>query len=103
MLINSAARISPDYPPAYFAKGWAYFAQDKMKFLITLDSFREGFIQSLRDFWWTFFYAGNKFASFLFTLAALFSLFGLCMAVRYSALFFHDISEAMKKKDMNHI
>ncbi|MGC2424362.1 MAG: tetratricopeptide repeat protein [Nitrospirota bacterium] len=99
LLINSAVRISPDYPPAYFARGWAYFAQDKMKFLITLDSFREGFVKSLGDFWWPFFYLGDKFASFLFTLAALFSLFGLCMAVRYSALFSHDIAEALKKKE----
>ncbi|MHB8172943.1 MAG: tetratricopeptide repeat protein [Nitrospirota bacterium] len=100
LLINSAARISPYYPPAYFARGWAYLSQDKMKFLITLDSFREGFVRSVSDFWWPFFYVGNKFTSFLFTLAAVFSLFGLCMAARYSALLAHDIAETLKNREL---
>ncbi len=100
LLIDSAARISPYYPPAYFAKGWAYLSQDKMKFLMTLDSFREGFVRSMNDFWWPFLYVGNKFTSLLFTLAAVFSLFALCMAARYSALLAHDLSEALNKRDL---
>ena len=100
LLIDSAIRISPYYPSAYFAKGWAYLAQDKMKFLMTLDAFREGFVRSMKDFWWPFLYVGNKFTSLLFTLAAVFSLFGLFMAARYSALLAHDISEALNKREL---
>ena len=100
LLADSAARISPHYPPAYFAKGWAYLAQDKMKFLMTLDSFREGFVRSMKDFWWPFLYVGNKFTSLLFTLAAVFSLFSICMAVRYSALLAHDIAETLNKREL---
>ncbi|HLB25105.1 MAG TPA: tetratricopeptide repeat protein, partial [Nitrospirota bacterium] len=97
LLYESAISISPDYPPPYFAKGWAYLVQDKMKVLMTLDAFLEGFRKSAGDFWWTFLYTGNKTTSVLFTLAALFSLFGLFMAVRYTPLLAHDVSEFMKK------
>jgi|GEM_PF-6203690 len=97
LLFNSAARISPNYPPSYFAKGWAVLAEDKLKALTALDYFIEGFRMSIGDFWWTFFYAGNKATSILFTIAALFSLYGLFMALRYAPLLAHDLAETIKR------
>lgn len=99
MLFESASKLSPNYPPPYYAEGWAYLAKDKMKVLMTLDAFLDGFRHSVNDFWWSFFYAGNKFTSLLFTLAALFSLFGLFMALRYTPLLAHDLSETLKMRD----
>lgn len=96
LLFDSAIQISPNYPPPYYARGWAYLSQDKLKALIFVDSFIDGFRNSINDFWWVFFYAGNKFTSILFTLAVLFSLFGLFMAIRYTPLLAHDISESLK-------
>jgi len=100
LLFESAGRISPNYPPAYYAMGWAYLAKDKMKALKTFDAFLEGTRRSLNDFWWPFFYTGNKFTSVLFTLAILFSLYGLFMALRYTPLLAHDISETLKKTEL---
>jgi len=99
LLIDTAANISPNYPPAYFARGWAYFAQNKFKVLMTFDSFLEGFARSDDDFWWSFFYIGNKLTSLLFTFALLFSLFGLFMALRYIPLLAHDIAEMLSRID----
>lgn len=100
LVFDFAARLSPSYPAPYYAKGWGYLKQDKLKALLTLDSFIEGFRNSLDDFWWVFYYAGNKFASLLFTLAALFSLYGLFIAIRYMPLLAHDLSELLKKKQL---
>ncbi|HEY3346397.1 MAG TPA: tetratricopeptide repeat protein, partial [Nitrospirota bacterium] len=97
LLLDTAIYISPNYPPPYFERGWAYLAQDKLKGLKALDSFVEGFRYAFKDFWWSFFYAGNKLASLLFTVAALFAFFGLFMALRYTPLLAHDISELIKK------
>jgi tetratricopeptide (TPR) repeat protein len=103
ILIEAASRLSPNYPPPYYAKGWAYLAQDRMKALMTLDAFLEGFRRSVNDFWWSFFYAGNKFTSLLFTLASLFSLFGLFMALRYTPLLAHDLSETLMKREQENL
>lgn len=97
LLFDTAIQISPNYPPPYYARGWAYLSQDKLKALVFVDSFIDGFRNSTNDFWWVFFYAGNKFTSILFTLAVLFSLFGLFMVIRYTSLLAHDISESLKK------
>ncbi len=96
-LFDTAIRISPDYPPAYYAQGWGYFTENRLRVLRAADSFLDGFRKSLDDFWWSFFYAGNKFTNLLFTLAALFSLFGLLAAVRYIPLLAHDVSETIGK------
>jgi len=103
LLFDSAIQISPNYPPPYYARGWAYLSQDKLKALVFIDSFIEGFRNSVNDFWWVFFYAGNKFTSILFTLAVLFSMFGLFMVIRYTSLLAHDISESLKKPQYEQI
>jgi len=99
-LFESARRISTNYPPAYYASGWGYLNESKLKVLKSVDTFMDGFSSSLDDFWWSFYYAGNKFTSVLFTLAALFSLFGILMAFRYSPLFAHDLSEIFNKPEL---
>lgn len=103
LLFDAAIQISPNYPPPYYARGWAYLSQDKLKALVFIDSFIEGFRNSVNDFWWVFFYAGNKFTSALFTLAVLFSLFGLFMVIRYTSLLAHDISESLKKPHLEEL
>lgn len=100
LLFDFAAKLSPSYPPSYYAKGWGYWKQDKLKALLTLNSFIEGFRNSMDDFWWVFYYTGNKFSSLLFTLAALFSLYGLFIAIRYVPLLAHDLSETLKKRQL---
>jgi tetratricopeptide (TPR) repeat protein len=102
-LFDTAAKISPNYPPAYYAKGWGIFHHNKLKFLVSLDSMIEGASKGQKNFWWSFYFMGNKVSSLLFTFAALFSLFGLFMAIRYSPLIAHDLSEKFNKEDKEHL
>lgn len=93
LLFDTAIMISPNYPEPYYSKGWSILSRNKHKALVAIDSFIDGFTHSTKDFWWDFTYIGNKSTSLLFALAALFSLFGLFMAVRYIPLIAHDIAE----------
>lgn len=93
LLFDYAILISPNYPPAYFTKGWALLTQNRLKLLVAFDSFIEGISRSTVDFWWSYIYLGNKATSLLFALAALFTLFGLFIAVRYTPLLAHDLAE----------
>jgi hypothetical protein len=43
LLFDSAIQISPNYPPPYYARGWAYLSQDKLTALVFVDSFIDGF------------------------------------------------------------
>jgi tetratricopeptide (TPR) repeat protein len=100
LFYDYAITISPNYPPAYFARGWALLNQNKLKLLVASDSFIEGISRSTRDFWWSYNYLGNKATSVLFALAALFTLFGLFVAIRYTPLIAHDISEKLGKLEL---
>lgn len=99
-LYDSARRVSPNYPASYFASGWAILAQNKLKALSAVDMFIEGYRSFWNDFRWSYYYAGNKSMSLLFTLALLYSLFGFFAAVRYIQLLAHDISETVRRPDM---
>jgi len=98
-----AITLSPNYPPAYFARGWALLKQNKLRLLVASDSFIEGISRSTKDFWWSYNYLGNKATSLLFALAALFTLFGLFVAVRYIPLMAHDVSEKLSKPGLEKI
>lgn len=97
MLFDTAELISPNYPVSYYAEGWGILSQNKHKFLVAIDSLIEGVNNSADDFWWTLAYAGNKETSLLFSLAALFSLFGIFIAIRYIPLLAHDLSERLNR------
>ncbi len=99
LLFDYAIIISPNYPPAYFSKGWTLLTNNRLKFLVAFDSFIEGISRSSGDFWWSYIYLGNKSTSLLFSLAALFTLFGLFIAVRYTPLLAHDLSEKLGKPE----
>jgi tetratricopeptide (TPR) repeat protein len=97
MLFDTAELISPNYPVSYYAEGWGVLSQNKHKFLVAIDSLIEGINSSAKDFWWLLAYAGNKETSLLFSLAALFSLFGIFIARRYIPLLAHDVSEKLNR------
>lgn len=99
LLFDSAIKISPNYPLSYYAKGWEYLSQNKLKVLIAADTMIEGFGKSLDDFWWSLNYTANMVTSLLFTMAALFSLFGLFIAIRYTPLIAHDIAEKFDRPE----
>jgi tetratricopeptide (TPR) repeat protein len=94
-LFHEAKELSPDYPPAYYASGKAYWKHSAFNIFKTLDEFLSGFKASFRNFWWSFFTVGNISIALIISALLSFLLFSILMVIRYFPLLKHDIRERL--------
>lgn len=102
-LFQGAKDLSPDYPPAYYATGKAYWYQSALNIFKTLDEFLSGWKASIRNFWWSFFALGNLSFSLTISVLLSFLMFSILMTIRYSPLLNHDIKERLPALQPFHI
>lgn len=96
-ILQSAKELSPDYPPAYYATGKAYWQQSYLNIFKTLDEFLSGWRATLRNFWWLFMIVGNLSLTLILTIVGSLFLFSTVMAIHYVPILNHDIKEKVPK------
>lgn len=96
-LFQTAIEFSPDYPPAYYALGKAYWKQSFLNIFKTLDEFLSGLKATLRNFWWFFLTVGNLSLTLVISILISILLFSILMLIRYLPLLKHDIKETLPR------
>ena len=91
--LRMAKELSPDYPPAYYAMGKAYWKQHWWHALKALDEYLTGLRMSFGNFWWLFYGTGNLLLWLGVGLLVGYLVFAVVLLFRYFPLLMHTVSE----------